>query len=120
LAKQDAKQEAAKPLTEAAKVADKPVASAIATDPREQRKQEAQARQQLAQTLRPFKRELEQVEQRMAALNTERHQLEQRMAQPMTPADIAEAGRSLKTCTDTIASLEERWLELSEQIEAHS
>ena len=120
LAKQDAKQEAAKPLTEAAKASDKPAASAIATDPREQRKQEAQMRQQLAQTLRPFKRELEQVEQRMAALNTERQQLEQRMAQPMTPTEIAQAGRSLKTCTDTIASLEERWLELSEQIEAHS
>jgi ATP-binding cassette subfamily F protein 3 len=30
---------------------------------------------------------------------------------------MAEAGRSLKTCNDEIDSLEERWLELSEQIE---
>ena len=36
------------------------------------------------------------------------------------PADIAEVGRKLKACNDEIGSLEERWLELSAQIEAHS
>lgn len=91
-----------------------------ATDPREQRKQEAQARQQLAQKLRPFKRELEQVEQRMAALGTERTALEARLSQPLAPPDIAEAGRCLKNCNDEIERLEERWLELSEQMEAQA
>ncbi len=122
LAKQEAKQEARQEVAPAAKAA---ITSAEAdtaktTDPREQRKQEAQLRQQLAQKLRPFKRELEQVEQRMATLGTERSNLEQRMTQPLAPADIAEVGRKLKACNDEIGSLEERWLELSAQIEAHS
>ena len=119
LAKQDAKPNAP---SEAVAVAtapttDKPGLSAT-VDPREQRKQEAQARQQLAQKLRPFKRELEQIDQQMEALNQQRSQLEQQLAQPgINPNEIAAAGRSLKACSDEIATLEERWLELSEQIE---
>ena len=35
-----------------------------------------------------------------------------------TPADIADAGRCLKAIGDETASLEERWLELSGEIEA--
>ena len=122
LAKQEAKQEARQEVAPAAKAAitSAEAETAKTTDPREQRKQEAQLRQQLAQKLRPFKRELEQVEQRMATLGTERSNLEQRMTQPLAPADIAEVGRKLKACNDEIGSLEERWLELSAQIEAHS
>ena len=122
LAKQEAKQEARQEVAPAAKAAitSAETDTAKTTDPREQRKQEAQLRQQLAQKLRPFKRELEQVEQRMATLGTERSNLEQRMTQPLAPADIAEVGRKLKGCNDEIGSLEERWLELSAQIEAHS
>ena len=33
------------------------------------------------------------------------------------PADIAESGRRLKAIDDETARLEERWLELNEQIE---
>ena len=86
-------------------------------DGRDQRKQDAQTRQQLTQKLRPLKRELEQIDQRMAALNAECTALHEQLAQPLPPADIADSGRRLKACTDEIASLEERWLELSEAIE---
>ena len=74
----------------------------------------------LAQKLRPLKRELEQIDQRMAALNAECSTLHERLTQPLPPAEIADSGRRLKACTDEIATLEERWLELSEEIEAQT
>ncbi|MBP6599200.1 MAG: ABC transporter, partial [Giesbergeria sp.] len=84
----------------------------------EQRKQDAALRQQQLERLRPLKRELEQVDKRMAALATESTALHERLAQAaLTPADIAESGRRLKAIDDETARLEERWLELNEQIE---
>jgi len=86
--------------------------------PQEQRKQQAQLRQQLATRLKPLKKELEQAEKRMAALEAEKAQLEERLASVMPPAEIAEAGRRLKAVGDELGQLEERWLELSGDIEA--
>jgi len=83
----------------------------------EQRKQDAQRRQQLAAQTRPLKRELEQNEQRMAVIEKEKSTLEQQLSTPLPPAEIAEAGRQLKALTDEMASLEERWLELTEQLQ---
>ncbi len=116
----------AKRLREAAKEASQPAAAPVVAAPppqapREaQRKLDAQQRQQLATQLKPLKRELEQTDKRMATLGSEKAALEERMAQPMAPADIADAGRRLKAVTDELATLEERWLELSDQIEAAS
>jgi len=87
---------------------------------RDQRKLEAQARQQQAEKLRPFKRELEQIDQRLAALATERTALEASLSQPLAPAEIAEGGRRLKAVQDETTALEERWLEVSGYIEAQS
>ena len=84
----------------------------------EQRKQEAAKRQQLAAQTRPLKKELEKIEQRMAAIEPEKADLEQRLSGPMPPAEIAEAGRSLKALGEELEQLEERWLELSEQLQA--
>ena len=83
----------------------------------EQRKQEAARRQQLAAQTRPLKKELETIEQRMAAIEPQKGDLEQRLSGPMPPAEIAEAGRRLKQLGDELAGLEERWLELSEQLQ---
>ena len=44
--------------------------------------------------------------------------LEDRLAQPMPPAEIAEAGKRLKQLNDELEALEERWLTLSEELEA--
>ncbi|UJB63853.1 ATP-binding cassette domain-containing protein [Acidovorax sp. YS12] len=87
-------------------------------DGREQRKASALARQQLAEKTKPFKRELEQVDKRLAQLGAERQQLEQRLAEPLPPTEIADCGRRLKACGDEIEALEERWLVLSSEIEA--
>jgi ATP-binding cassette subfamily F protein 3 len=84
----------------------------------DQRKLEAQKRQQLAAQTRPLKRELEQNEQRMASIEAEKHQLEQLLTTPISPGDMADAGRRLKALADEAVRLEERWLELNEQLEA--
>ncbi|WP_137891470.1 ATP-binding cassette domain-containing protein [Ramlibacter sp. 2FC] len=83
----------------------------------EQRRLDAQRRQQLAEKTRPLRRALEQTEQRMAALNAQRSELEQRLAAPQPANAIAEAGRELKAVNDELEALEEKWLHLSEQIE---
>ena len=86
----------------------------------EQRKQDAQRRQQLTEQLRPLKKELEQNEKRMAALSQEKSGLEALLSQQTTPSAMADAGRKLKAINDDIEALEARWLELTDAIESAS
>ena len=95
-----------------------PVVQAPQGDQRELRKQAAAARQQLAEKTKPYKKELDKVDQRVAALSAEKAELETQLATPLTPAEIAEAGKRLKAVSDELDTLEERWLELSETIES--
>ena len=95
-----------------------PPTGAPAVGGAQQRKLDAQARQALLEKTRPLKKELEQVDKRMAQLTTEKAALEHDLTQPMPPADIAQNGKRLKAATDEIATLEERWLELSSALEA--
>jgi ATP-binding cassette subfamily F protein 3 len=92
--------------------------NAQAVSSADQRKLEAQKRQQLAAQTRPLKRELEQTEQRMASIEAEKTQLEQLLTTPISPAEMADAGRRLKVLADEVARIEERWLELTQQLEA--
>jgi len=129
----------AKRLREEAKIAVRDAAAAIATaaepvaaaapapaanEPTaanknpQQRKQDAQGRQQRSDQAKPIKREIAQIDERLAAAGTERAALEARLAQPLPSAEIAEAGKRLKTLNDEIGRLEERWLALSDQLEA--
>jgi ATP-binding cassette subfamily F protein 3 len=85
-----------------------------------QRKLDAQSRQQRAEKTRPLRRELEQIDQHLARLNAEKTTLEDRLSTPLAPPEIADAGRRLKAVSDEIATLEERWLELSTELEALS
>lgn len=90
-------------------------------DGREQRKQDAALRQQQLELLRPLKRELEQVDKQLTTLGTEGAALHERLTQAaLTPADIADCGRRLKAIADETAALEERWLELTGDIEVAS
>ncbi|HSW17076.1 MAG TPA: ATP-binding cassette domain-containing protein [Ramlibacter sp.] len=84
----------------------------------DKRKLDAQQRQQLSARLKPLRRELEQAEQTMAQLGVEKHALEARLADGIAPADMAEAGRRLKAVGDELQQLEERWLEITDEIEA--
>lgn len=82
------------------------------------RQQGAQARQALAATLRPLKKALEEAERRMGELETEKAGLEAQLSRGLSPAEIADAGRRLKGVGEELARLEERWLELTGEIEA--
>ena len=104
-------------LREQARAAAPAPAAVPAPDAREQRRLEAQARQQLAEKTRPLKRELETIDQRLALLAQEKAQLEERLMQELPPAEIAESGRRLKTCTEEVERLEEKWLDVSAALE---
>ena len=54
----------------------------------------------------------------MAVLNGEGAALEGRLSTNPHPSEIAEIGRSLKTVNDELAQLEDRWLELSSQMDS--
>ncbi|RIX77018.1 ABC-F family ATP-binding cassette domain-containing protein [Acidovorax cavernicola] len=84
----------------------------------EQRKQDAQERQQRSEQAKPLKKEIARIDERMAAASAERGTLEAKLAEPLPPAEIADAGKRLKSLNDEIAQLEERWLALSDQLEA--
>ena len=65
-----------------------------------------------------LKRELERIDARLAALAQERQALEDKLTQPLPPAEIAECGRKLKAGADETAGLEEKWLDVSGELEA--
>ncbi|MBS0466007.1 MAG: ATP-binding cassette domain-containing protein [Proteobacteria bacterium] len=102
----------------ASDTADTTAAAQPQRDAREQRRQEAQARQLLAEKTRPLKRELEKIDQRLDILGQEKAQLEARLMQEaLPPAEIADCGRRLKACSDEVETLEERWLNVSAALE---
>jgi ATP-binding cassette, subfamily F, member 3 len=69
-------------------------------------------------SLTPLKRDLQQVDDQLATLNHEGKDLENRLAKPLQPADLAQAGKRLKTVQQEIEALEAKWLELSQEIES--
>jgi ATP-binding cassette subfamily F protein 3 len=100
--------EVAAPVVQAAA----PIAS------RDQRKEDAQLRKEINEKKRPLKKEFDSVEKSMATLESEKTALHDKLATPLPPADIAEAGKRLKAVEDELASLEMRWLELTEAMDA--
>ncbi len=65
-----------------------------------------------------LKKELQDVEARMETLNAQGTTLEGQLSTNTHPQEIADLGRQLKAVTDELASLEDRWLTLSEQVGA--
>ncbi len=93
-----------------------PAATAVAVP--EQKRNDAQRRQQLAEKTKPLKKELELTEKRMAQLAQEKIRLEATMGQQLSPDNLAKNGKQLKSVNDENEALEARWLELTEAIEA--
>ena len=93
------------------------IASSSSKNSTDQRKLDAQRRQQQAEKTKPFRRELDSCEKRMSELAQEKTQLEAQLSTPLAPAAIAEAGKRLKAVSDELHALEERWLGLTEQID---
>jgi ATP-binding cassette, subfamily F, member 3 len=83
------------------------------------RKQSAQQRSQVATQTRPLRIEVQQIDARMEKLGAEKAELEASMAGGrLAGSAIADAGRRLAHVGAEVARLEERWLELTERIEA--
>ncbi len=81
------------------------------------KKEEAQKRQQQSDTVKPLRKEIEKIDQRMQALTAEQTSLQTAMTTITAPAEIAQTGKRLKAIENELVTLEERWLELTEQIE---
>ncbi|WP_395690962.1 ABC-F family ATP-binding cassette domain-containing protein [Piscinibacter sp.] len=85
---------------------------------REDRKAAAAARQARADEIKPLKKELTLTDHRLGVLFGERDKLEASFADAaLSPEQIAEAGKRLKTVNEDIERLEGRWLELSTRID---
>ena len=87
-------------------------------DSSEQRKLEAKARQQQSEATKPLRKELEKIDSKMQSLNSERASLQALLTTTTAPVEIAQTGKRLKTIENDLDSMEARWLELTEQIEA--
>ena len=86
---------------------------------RDDRKQAAQSRSQLANLTRPLRMELQQIDTRMEKLAAERADLESKLAAGKRAAsEIAETGRRLNHIAAEVVMLEERWLTVQSEIEA--
>ncbi|MDD5326110.1 MAG: ATP-binding cassette domain-containing protein [Polaromonas sp.] len=81
------------------------------------RKEEAQRRQQQSDATRPLRRELEEIDFKIQSLSAEQSSLQTLLTRTTAPAEIAQTGKRLKAIENEVGTLEERWLELTEQIE---
>ncbi len=85
---------------------------------RDDRKEQARARQELTARMKPLRNEVQRIEQQLAVLNAEGTSLEVALASnALLPPQMAERGKRLKQVNAEIESLEQRWLELSAEIE---
>ena len=53
----------------------------------------------------------------MASIEVEKNRLEALLTTPVSPAEMADAGRRLKVLADEVATLEERWLTITSVLE---
>ncbi|MFZ2986836.1 ABC-F family ATP-binding cassette domain-containing protein, partial [Ideonella sp.] len=94
-------------------------AKAPAPAARDDRKAGGQNRARLADLTRPMRNELAQIDKRMEKLVAEKAAIEAQLAAPgQTGEQFADLGRRLAHVQADIAKNEERWLELTEQVEA--
>jgi ATP-binding cassette subfamily F protein 3 len=95
--------------------------AAAGSSRRDERKQQAQSRAQLANRTRPLRMEIQQIDGRLEKLGAEKAELEAALvAGTVAAAEMADTGRRLNHIAAETAMLEERWLELHAEIEAIS
>jgi len=69
---------------------------------------------------KPLRKEIDKIDSNIQALNLEKDTLQIQLAQinvSNAPTELAQIGKRLKAIDVEIGTLEERWLELTEQIE---
>ena len=113
------KKAAAAPVPVAAKpVAATAPSASSAPASRDDRKADAQARQGKSDELKPLRKELNRVDNRLGVLFADRTAIEASFASgSLTPAQLADNGKKLKALAEEISLLEGQWLELSTQVD---
>ncbi|MBX9716253.1 MAG: ATP-binding cassette domain-containing protein, partial [Burkholderiaceae bacterium] len=85
---------------------------------RDDRKADAQARQLKSDELKPLRKEINRIDNRLGVLFVDRDTLEASLATgALTPAQLADSGKKLKAISEEIGRLEGQWLELSTQVD---
>jgi ATP-binding cassette subfamily F protein 3 len=74
----------------------------------------------ISEKVKVLLRDQGKLEQIMLDLQTKKHALEARLSTPLPAQEIGELGGQLKKIDDELAAHEEKWLAISEQIEAAS
>jgi ATP-binding cassette subfamily F protein 3 len=121
--REEAKKSVAVPAVVAPKVAatpsneSKPTTTPDSKKPETDRKADAQRRQQQLEVTKPMRKELEKIDQKIQSLGAEKASLENLLTTSKVAAEIAQTGKRLKVIEQDLETLEERWLELTEQIE---
>ncbi|NDP61650.1 ATP-binding cassette domain-containing protein [Polaromonas sp.] len=82
------------------------------------KKDDAQRRQQQSDAAKPLRKDLEKIDRQMLSMNSEKANLETLLTTSRSPAEIAQAGKRLKVIEADLAKLEERWMEVTEKLEA--
>jgi len=117
----NASKKSAVPATSPAPAAAPPAAkpsSAAAPARSDDRKADAQARQLKSDELKPLRKELNRIDNRLGVLFVDRDSIEASLATgTQTPAQLADSGKKLKTITEEIDRLEGQWLDLSTQVD---
>ena len=110
----------AKPMPAATPAVEKPSGPAAAAAParRDDRKADAQARQLKSDELKPLRKEINRIDNRLGVLFGDRGTIEANLATgTLAPAELADGGKKLKAITEEIERLEGQWLELSTQVD---
>ncbi len=81
------------------------------------KKEDAQRRQQQSDATKPLRKELEKIDLKIQALTTEKGNLQALLTSARGAVEIARTGKRLKDIENDLGTLEERWLELTDQVE---
>jgi ATP-binding cassette subfamily F protein 3 len=73
---------------------------------------------QRSEKKKPLKRELVRIDERLSAIGVEKAALEARLAGSAASSELADAGKRLKALGEEVEALEERWLALTDELEA--
>jgi ATP-binding cassette subfamily F protein 3 len=90
---------------------------AASRDNADQRKLDAQRRQQQSDATKPLRKEIEKIDRQMLSLQAEHTQLQDLLTRTTATPEIVATGKRLKLIENELGLLEERWLQLTEQIE---
>jgi ATP-binding cassette subfamily F protein 3 len=110
----------AKAVREAAKAQSQDAApkAADGLSNKERRELEQKQRQAKAEGLRPLKKEIKSLDEKLEKLGAEQSQLHAVLASNPAPEQIAEAGKRLATVDAELEAAELRWLEVGEAMQA--